>query len=68
MVADFDGDGWGELLSGDEDGDVTIFELSSKMKIIKEVNMDNAVYSTPVVANDTLFISNKSNLFAIAAK
>ena len=58
----------GKVYIGDDDGDVTIFELSSKMKIIKEINMDNAVYSTPVVANDILFISNKSNLFAISAK
>ena len=56
----------GKVYIGDEDGDVTIFELSSEMKIIKEINMDNAVYSTPVVANNTLFISNKSNLFAIS--
>jgi hypothetical protein len=27
--------------------------------------MINAVYSTPVAANDTLFISNKTTLFAI---
>jgi outer membrane protein assembly factor BamB len=43
----------GELvpINADEYGDV--------------VNMGNAVYSTPVVANDVLFISNKDSLFAI---
>jgi hypothetical protein len=50
---------------GDEDGDVTIFELSPELNIIAEQNMINSVYSTPVVANDTLFIANKSTLFAI---
>ena len=29
------------------------------------VNMGNSVYSTPVVANDVLFIANKDRLFAI---
>jgi hypothetical protein len=28
-------------------------------------NMGNSVYSTPIVAGDTLYIANKSHLFAI---
>jgi hypothetical protein len=55
----------GKVFIGDEDGDITVFELSSKKKIINEINMLNSVYSSPVAANDTLFISNKSTLFAI---
>ncbi|WP_166820298.1 PQQ-binding-like beta-propeller repeat protein [Thalassoroseus pseudoceratinae] len=52
---------------GDEDGDVAIFELSKEQKMIEEINMGNAVYSTPVVANNTMFISNKNTLYAISA-
>ncbi len=52
---------------GDEDVDITIFELSKELNIINEINMDNAVYSTPIVANNVLFIANKSTLFAIEA-
>ena len=59
MIAD------GKVLIGDEDGDVTIFELSKEKNIISEINMDNAVYSTPIVANGVLYIANKSTLFAI---
>lgn len=55
----------GKVYIGDEDGDITVFELSKKMKILAENNMINSIYSTPIVANDTLFISNKSTLFAI---
>jgi outer membrane protein assembly factor BamB len=33
-----------------------------------EVNMGNSVYSTPVVANDVLYIASKNRLFAIEAK
>ena len=29
--------------------------------------MSNSVYSTPVVANNTLFIANKDHVFAIQA-
>jgi hypothetical protein len=55
----------GKVYVGDEAGDVHIFELSKKKNLINEVNVGSAVYSTPVVANDVLFISNKSMLFAI---
>jgi len=55
----------GKVYIGDEDGDITIFELSKKLNILAENNMINSVYSTPIVANDTLFISNKSTIFAI---
>ncbi len=63
---------WGSVLIvddkvyvGDEDGDITIFELSNKLNVIGEENMINSIYSTPIVASNTLFISNKSTLFAI---
>lgn len=55
----------GKVYIGDEDGDITIFELSKKLNILAENNMVNSVYSTPIVANNTLFISNKSTIFAI---
>jgi outer membrane protein assembly factor BamB len=58
----------GKVYIGDEDGDLTIFKLSKKRELINEVNMRNAVYSTPIVANNVLFISNKSTLFAITEK
>ncbi|MBM81030.1 MAG: serine/threonine protein kinase [Planctomycetaceae bacterium] len=58
----------GKVYIGDEDGDVAIFALSKEQKMIAELNMNNAVYSTPIVANNTLFVSNKSTLFAIAAE
>ncbi len=56
----------GNVYIGDEDGDVTIFELSSQMEIVREITMGNAVYSTPIIANNVLFIANRSELFAIA--
>jgi outer membrane protein assembly factor BamB len=50
---------------GDEDGDIGIFALSKEFNLIAEVNMGSAVYTTPVVANDTLYIANRNRLFAI---
>jgi len=52
---------------GDEDGDICIFRLSKEMDLIAENTMSNSVYSTPVVANNTLFIANKDHVFAIRA-
>ncbi|RMG34527.1 MAG: serine/threonine protein kinase [Planctomycetota bacterium] len=55
-----------KVFIGDEDGDIAIFELSPKQKLIAEINMNNAVYTTPIYANGVLYIANKSTLFAIA--
>lgn len=50
---------------GDEDGDVSIFTLSTEQDLLGEVNMGSAVYTTPIIANDTMFIANRSRVFAI---
>ena len=55
----------GKVYIGDEDGDITIFKLSPEQEIITEINMGTSVYSTPIVVGDTLYIANKSHLFAI---
>jgi outer membrane protein assembly factor BamB len=59
---------------GNEDGDVYIFKLSPKMESlhVKDgkpagINMGSAVYSTPIVANNVLYISSRNFLFAISA-
>ena len=69
----------GKVYIGDEDGDVAIFPLTADpKKALKDVdgelepalgtvNMGNSVYSTPIVANNVLYIANKSTLFAITA-
>jgi outer membrane protein assembly factor BamB len=53
---------------GDEDGDICVFKLSKEMELLAENTMENSVYSTPVVANNTLFIANKDHVFAIKAE
>ncbi len=74
-VYDMFAESWGSPLIvedkvyiGDADGDIAIFHLSKEPhEPIAEINMDNAVYSTPIVANGVLFITNRSTLFAIHA-
>ena len=55
----------GKVYIGDEDGDITIFKLASEQEMLAEINMGTSVYSTPVAVGDTLYIANKSHLFAI---
>jgi outer membrane protein assembly factor BamB len=55
----------GKVFIGDEEGKVTVFKLQPEKEILAENNMGNSVYSTPVVANDILYIANKTHLFAI---
>jgi hypothetical protein len=43
-------------------------EAGKQYKLISTVNMGSNVYSTPVPANGTLFVTNRNQLFAIAQK
>ncbi len=55
----------GHVFCGTENGDMKIFELSKTKKLVAEVSMENSIYSSPVVANNILYVSNKEALFAI---
>ncbi|MCA9153131.1 MAG: PQQ-binding-like beta-propeller repeat protein [Planctomycetales bacterium] len=57
----------GKVYIGDEDGDVSIFPLTKEKQEepMEEINMGSSVYSTPVAANGSLFISTKDKLFRI---
>jgi outer membrane protein assembly factor BamB len=57
----------GKVYLGDEDGDVVVMAHSKEKVVIGEVNMGSAVYGTIVPANGTLFLNNRSQLFAISA-
>ena len=55
----------GKVMLGDEDGDLTILEAGRRKRLIDESNFGNTVYSTPVVANGTLYIMTRSHVYAI---
>lgn len=57
----------GKIYLGDEDGDLVVFELSTKLNLLAENNMGSSVYSAPVVVDDVLYISTRSHLVAIKA-
>jgi outer membrane protein assembly factor BamB len=56
----------GHVYIGDEDGDVCVFRLTKEgHEPIHEINMGNSIYSTPIIANGVLLLSNRTHLFAI---
>jgi hypothetical protein len=58
----------GKVYLGDEDGDVVVMQHGKEKKVLAEMNMGSAVYSTVVPANGTLFLNNRNQLFALAVK
>jgi hypothetical protein len=51
---------------GDEDGDFVTLASAKEKKVLSEVNMGSPVYSTPIVANGTMYVGTQTHLFAIA--
>lgn len=58
----------GKIYLGDEDGEVAVFELSPKRKLLAENYLGGSVYGTPVAADDVLYIATRSHLVAISAE
>ncbi|MCH8829285.1 MAG: PQQ-binding-like beta-propeller repeat protein [Planctomycetes bacterium] len=70
----------GRVYIGDEDGDIAIFPLTADPKkalkkdkkgefrpALGEIEMHSSVYTTPIVANNVLYIATRTTLFAISA-
>ncbi|MCG8407461.1 MAG: PQQ-binding-like beta-propeller repeat protein [Phycisphaerales bacterium] len=55
----------GKVMLGTEDGEVLVFEHGKKKKLLATIDMNNSVYTTPVVSNGVLYITNRNALFAI---
>jgi outer membrane protein assembly factor BamB len=58
----------GKVYIGNEDGDIVILQAGREKKVLATMNMGSAVYGTVTPANNTLFVMNRNQLFAIAAK
>jgi outer membrane protein assembly factor BamB len=57
----------GKVYVGDEDGDFTVLKADRTLKVISEINLGAPVYSTPIVANGTMYVGSQTHLFAVAA-
>ncbi|MBI4663471.1 MAG: PQQ-binding-like beta-propeller repeat protein [Verrucomicrobia bacterium] len=54
----------GKVYIGDEDGDFAILAASKEKKLLSETNLPAPVYSTPVVANGTIYVTCNTHLYA----
>lgn len=56
----------GKVYIGDEDGDVAVLKAGKEMELLgDEINMGNAVYTTPVANDGVLYVTNRLKLFAL---
>jgi len=55
----------GKVYLGDEDGDVIVLQTGKELKKLSEINMDSAVYGTPIAANGVLYIMTRNELYAL---
>jgi outer membrane protein assembly factor BamB len=58
----------GKVYIGDEDGDMAVLAHGKEEKLLAEMNMGAAIYTTPSPANGVLYIATRNRLFAIAEK
>ena len=55
----------GKLILGNEDGDLLIMDHGKSKPKVETIDMGAPVYSSPVVANGTLYIGTQTHLYAI---
>ncbi len=58
----------GKIYIGGADGEIFIFAHGKDKKLIRQINMDELVHSTPVAANGVLYVMTRSKLYAIGKK
>jgi outer membrane protein assembly factor BamB len=56
----------GKVLIGDEDGELAVLKEGKELKEIVVNDCGSSVYTSPVVANGTLYITSRNRLYAIA--
>jgi outer membrane protein assembly factor BamB len=55
----------GKVYFGTEDGDFIILAADKTLKVINKIDMKAPVYSSPVIANGTLYVATQTHLYAI---
>jgi hypothetical protein len=55
----------GKVYCGNEDGELVILAAAREKKLIGRVEFYTPIYCTPVVANNTLYVTTQTHVFAI---
>ena len=56
----------GKVYIGNEDGDIIILEAGKEMKELGRVTFIDPIYSSPIAAGDTLYVTTTTQLYAIS--
>lgn len=54
-----------KLFIGNEDGYLIILRAGREKELIAEIEFPSPIYSSPVVANDVLYVATQTHLFAL---
>ena len=57
----------GKVYIGNEDGILTVLRAGKQKKVIAEVEFEGPIYSSPIVANGTVYVATPTHLFAISS-
>ncbi|RMH20791.1 MAG: hypothetical protein D6696_07310 [Acidobacteria bacterium] len=55
----------GKVYLGDEDGEVAVLEAGKTKKVLGELDMGSAVYTTPVAKDGVLYVLTRNHLYAL---
>lgn len=56
----------GKVYCGTEDGELVVLKAGREKQVVGKVEFYSPIYSTPVIANDTLFVTTVTHVFAIS--
>lgn len=54
----------GHIMIGNEDGVLTIYTAGREPKVVRELQFNSSIYSTPTVAGGVLYVTDRSKLYA----
>lgn len=57
-----------KLYLGNEDGILLVMEAGRKAKVLGQIELDAPIYSSGIVANNTLYVGSQTHLYAIEKK
>jgi outer membrane protein assembly factor BamB len=55
----------GKVYCGNEDGELVILQAGREKKLLGKVEFFTPIYGSPVIANDTLYVTTMTHLFAV---
>ncbi len=55
----------GKVWIGTERCDLFVLAASKEMKLLRKITLDNKIYTTPIVANGTLYCTSQTYLYAV---